>query len=166
MHQVTVIDWARFDRANAELARRIRASRIAIDTIVAINRGGAVSGVCMAHLLGISDLITFTLQMMKGDAPNAERGNAVIGGTEVFDRLKGRRVLLVDDAVGSGLTLEAARRELAGASLGFLATAATIWNTEEHDVCPATYHGDITPGWVLFPWEVSELPRAGDELEP
>ena len=157
MRAVTIIDWGRFDAANAILAQKIRHSGLEIDTILAINRGGAVSGVCLSHLLGHSDFMTFTVKMMASDAPNAARGAARISGAEALTVLEGKQVLLVDDAVGSGLTLVHARRVLAAVGVRSLATAATIWNMEDHRTCPADYFGDTTPGWVLFPWEVSAL---------
>ena len=150
---VTPIDWLQFERANALLADSISRSGTTFDIVLAINRGGAISGVCVSHLLGIARMLTFTIQVTMSDTANAQRKQATVIGTEVFTHLTGKHVLLVDDAVGSGETLIIAKQALHSVELLSLTTAATIWNTEDHADCPADHYGGTTPGWVYFPWE-------------
>ena len=151
--RTTVVSWDRFDRDTRRLAGKIEAARVRPDFILGVNRGGAVTAVLLSHLLDVRDMLTFSIQMTVDARPNAERRPARIVGAEILLRLAGRRVLLVDDAIGSGRTYEEARRVLAPVAVKSLHTAATIWNRELHAECPADFHGGTTPGWVLFPWE-------------
>jgi uncharacterized protein len=157
-HQpVTFVGWRRFETATRKLAEKIDAARLEPDLVLAINRGGAVAGVLLSHLLGVRDMLTFTIQMMDNSLANARRHEARFIGAEVLPSLRGRRVLLADDAVGSGDTLVAARAVLTQYSLRSLHTAASIWNRERHPTkCPADYFGGTTKGWVHFPWEKVE----------
>lgn len=152
----TRVSWQDFDRANAHLADQIRAAAVPIDTILAIARGGAVSGVALAHALGIRDFFTITVRTTLSDHPNADRSTPVTQATEHLPPLAGRNVLLIDDVTGTGTTLAIARRLLAPLGLAALHTAVTFWNLEEAGpgaICPANFHGATTPSWVIFPWE-------------
>ena len=157
-HQpVTFVGWRRFETASQKLAEKIEAAHLQPDLVLAINRGGAVAGVLLSHLLGVRDMLTFTIQMMDNSLANSRRHRAKIIGAEILPSLRGRRALLVDDAVGSGDTLVAARASLRDCGLYSLQTAATIWNRERHPAeCPADFFGGTTKGWVHFPWEKFE----------
>ena len=150
---VTYLDWSVFEQDTRRLASRIAASGLEFDAILAINRGGAVTGVMLSHMLDIRDFLTFSIQLTVTSEPDAPRTPPLVIGDEVLARLAGKRVLLADDVVGSGETLIVARDKLAPHGVTSLHTSATIWNRERHRVCPADFFGGTAPGWVMLPWE-------------
>ncbi|ORT47309.1 phosphoribosyltransferase family protein [Frankia sp. KB5] len=133
------------------------------DVVVGILRGGMVPAVLLAHHLGVRDVRALTITHTQSDgvnAPKAER--PVLANPDSVGRLDDRDVLLVDDVVGSGDTLDAARSHLVHSHPGSVRTAVCLlnlanWPTTRGpasgDGRIATYVGREIRRWVVFPWE-------------
>ena len=150
----TYVSWDSVGTSSQLLADKIFNSGVRPDIIVAILRGGAIIGVLLSHSLKIPNLLTIPIRTTSRDGPNPPRIPPEVGVTGNLSALRGKTVLIVDDAVTTGKTFATARQLLHSASPGRILTAAAFWDKQASSACPADFHGDVTPGWVMFPWEI------------
>jgi uncharacterized protein len=99
------VSWSDYHKTIERLAARIHASGWRFDQIVCIARGGLRVGDTLSRIFDIP-LAIISTQSYGGEA-GTERGELTVAEhmTMTTDSL-GRRVLLVDDLVDSGVTLE------------------------------------------------------------
>ncbi|TXC71458.1 purine phosphoribosyltransferase [Sphingomonas ginsenosidivorax] len=138
---------------------RLLADRLAdarVDGVVGIARSGLVPAVMLSHMLGVRPFAVLDIARTHSDAIRADKSQPANHGALGLERMRGRRVLLVDDVVGQGLTLDAACRVLVQAGADPV-TATLVVNRDnlagrnpraivDHWAC------DVH-GWVIFPWE-------------
>jgi hypothetical protein len=136
-----------------ELAAQIKRDGYRPEIIVGIQRGGCVPAVFLSHLLDVPDLCTFGIRTTESEAVKAARTAPKVSDTEVLHRVRGRRVLLVDDVTNTGTTLALAKSKVSEFNPSSCKTAVIIWDGDGSAGCSADYVADRTPSWVVFPWE-------------
>lgn len=106
-----IIDWSAHDVKVKTLAMQILASGIHYDTIIAVARGGLIAGTQLSHLLNKKLAVIFA-SSYHGPV-EGRQGNIHISHNiaTLVDSL-GKRVLLVDDLVDSGVTLQEIKKIL------------------------------------------------------
>jgi len=149
--------------AGVELLASAIAAQRAPHLIVGVGRGGVpLASALAAHLA--APMSTVTARHNLTDA----RSTPASGHVEV-DRgdiagvplVPGAQVLVTDDICGSGATLAAVTRALAGRVHPVVFTTATLCCNEGSTRRPDLWLWDVAD-WVVFPWEASH----GADTEP
>ncbi len=127
-----------------------------IEAIVGISRSGLVPAVMLSHRIGVRALSAIHIARTLSDEINAAKRDPVWHGLLDTPALAGRKVLVVDDIVGKGLTMRmavAALRQIAASTL----TAALVVNKANLADTPVAsvvdHYGCVVHGWTIFPWE-------------
>lgn len=149
-----IFSWAEINALTHLLAEK--ASARDIECIVGISRSGLIPAVMLSHMLGVRPFGALDIVRTSSDALHAAKSEPVRRGGLNLDTMAGRRVLVVDDIVGEGLTMEAARDDLE--RIGAVPTLCTLVVNRENlgardpaevvDFWACSVHG-----WVIFPWE-------------
>ncbi len=151
MHRLS---WAEINGLVALLAER--AAHDKIDCIVGVMRAGMIPAVMLSHITGIRHVSTIAIVRTRSDAIDAAKDAPVCHGILNPEALAGRRVLVVDDIIGKGLTMTMARDALiAAGATPVLATLVVNRENLGHDRFAevADHWGCVVRGWVIFPWD-------------
>lgn len=139
--------------ASDRLARRIRESGFAPDTVIAVARGGFMPARFVCDFLGVSRLLSLKVQHYGAGAQAQRRAEVT---EPLGSPIRGARVLLVDDVNDSGETLEAARPYLEG--LEPAAIRIAVLHEKSNTDCRADFVAESIREWrwILYPWAVVE----------
>lgn len=124
------------------------------DTIVSIARGGATLGHALSVALDLRNLQSIRIESYDGER---QRGNVIIKG--VCDFSESKKVLIVDDIVDSGKTLDALLDILRHQYPNIEYKTASIFTKEAACIQPDFSLHEATD-WISFYWEVDFLPEA------
>ncbi len=147
------LTWTDVDTAVRHVVREVRAAQI--DYIVGVARSGLIPAVHVAHLLNIASFGVIWVSRTISDAKDAPKTAPRVGPIILPADVDGRSVLVVDDIVGEGATIVAARRELESRG-GHVTTCALAVNLNNlKGVSPEHLLDSFaiaSHGWVEFPW--------------
>ena len=150
------ISWAEYGNLAEALAEKVRSGGKAFDLVVGIARGGIPVAMVVSDRLGVKvDFIN-----VKSYSGIAERSAPRILST-LTESVGGRRILLVDDLVDHGVTLDVLRRFLAEQKPELLQTAVLFkkpWSKTEPD-----YYLETVDKWIVFPFELNEVNRLREQ---
>lgn len=150
--------WLDTDGFTRTLAEKLVTDQYIPDVIVGILRGGCVPAIHLSHLLHVRPFYALHVQSTLSDEYGSEQQDPIVSCDRSLTELQGRRVLLVDDVTGSGVTLRAAKEYIQSFTPAELRSCALVWNTFplpgevsvrplEADYCVTQAHG-----WVVYPW--------------
>lgn len=150
-----VLSWELFGRAERELAAQIAASDFRPDIIIAVARGGLIP----------AGALSYALDVKLSDAMNVEFYTGV--GLTLPDpvllaplldtsSMSGKRLLVVDDVVDSGRTMQLVMKQLRG--FGVEVRSAVLYAKPTTVILP-DYLWRRTDRWIVFPWS-AEPPLA------
>lgn len=155
MEKVTYLTWNDIEKSSNVLFEQIQRQGIAFDAIVAIQRGGCIPGVCLSHIMGISEFYSIGMRTTSTENIRSTRlAEPIISVDHSLKNIKDKRILIVDDVVNTGNTMNTAKEWLWKFHPSSLSTAALVWDgscSNKH--CPVDFHSLYTPDWVVFPWE-------------
>ena len=153
--------WDEIDGLTRLLADRLAGA--GIEGVVGIARSGLVPAVMLSHRMGVRPFAVLDIARTDSDAVEAGKSQPADRGALGLEAMRGRRVLLIDDIVGQGLTLDAARGVLAAAGAEPVTAVLVVNHANlagrearaivDHWAC------DVH-GWVVFPWEGKDGPDA------
>jgi hypoxanthine phosphoribosyltransferase len=150
------ISWTVYGRLAAELVEKIRSQGRNYDLVIGIARGGIPVAMVISDELGVKiDIIN-----VKSYDGIAQRKHPKIISTLAED-VKGRRVLVVDDLVDEGDTMQTVLKHLSDKSPRVLNAAVLFrkpWSKFEPD-----FYIETLDEWVVFPWERGEVGRILEE---
>lgn len=129
------VDWADIDAFCLEMAHE--GSRLGIEKVIGVSRGGLIPGVIISHLMGVPfDSITWQTR----DGDNRD--------TKKVLNFNNPKYMIVDDMVDSGKTM------IDLMCLAPDAVKAVIFNKKE-DVLLDIVGQELynVSEWVVFPWE-------------
>jgi hypoxanthine phosphoribosyltransferase len=160
------VSWSDYHKAIELLAAKVHASGWAFDQIVCIARGGLRVGDVMSRIYKLPLAIIFT-SSYTGES-GTQRGELTVSKhiSMTTDRL-GERVLLVDDLVDSGITLEVVKRHIQAehAAVKEIRTAV-LWYKACSKFKPDYYVDYLRENpWIHQPFEPYDLMRPEDLRE-
>lgn len=153
-------DWHAFSQYVSEIGEAVALDG-APDTVVGVLRGGMIPAVQLAHLLGVRTVRAIEVTHTLSDGvDSAKTPRPTVTNKGSLGDLSRQDVLIVDDIVGSGLTMLTCRGLVERARASRVRTAALTVNSVNWDLArdippheELTYVGHIFAGWVTFPWE-------------
>ncbi len=155
MEKVTYLAWSDIEKNCMALLKQIQRQAIEFDAVVAIQRGGCIPGVCLSHIMGISDFYTIGIRTTSSENVRSARlEKPVLSADSSLKCIKNKRVLIIDDVVNTGNTITVAKKWLWNFQPASLKSAALVWDGSYNNVdCPVDFHALYTLDWVVFPWE-------------
>lgn len=150
------ISWSTLGTLLARLAEEIRSSGPLPDTIVGITRGGLTPAVALAHRLNVPEFRILGIPRNSSNNRYSERGAASLEYVVPDSPLTGKRVLIVDDIMGDGGTMETAVRTVRAMGAAEVRTAVLVRNQN----CPSRpdHQAAEVDDWTVFPWEAPPGP--------
>lgn len=150
-----VVTWEHHDELVHQLVKNISDSGWEFDTIVCIARGGSLAGLRLSHLMGGKELATIATRSYRGRNGMEQRELVISEHIAMTAKELGKRVLLVDDLVDSGISIEKVKERLfeRHPEVEEIRTAALFYKTcSMHTPC---YFGKIEDNstWIVFPFE-------------
>jgi hypoxanthine phosphoribosyltransferase len=155
-----VMDWSVLGEALDSLCAQIAQAAARPDSILAVSRGGLPVAVHLANHLDIDDFRVIAVSRNTSGGRFSEKHAPRLEWVSWCDTLTGRSVLVVDDVVGEGATLEFVVKLARGCGAARVDTAALV--RMAHASGSLDYVGAVLDDWVVFPWERltdAELPQ-------
>jgi hypoxanthine phosphoribosyltransferase len=157
------VSWDAYHAAIERLAAIVAASGWQFDEVVCIARGGLRVGDTLSRIFK-SPLAIISTSSYTGEA-GMERGEITVAKHMTMTTAKlGARILLVDDLVDSGITLEVVKRHLLAdfAEVREVRTAV-LWYKACSKVAPDYYVDYLAENpWIHQPFEPYDLMQPAD----
>ncbi|MBC7514412.1 MAG: phosphoribosyltransferase [Herminiimonas sp.] len=148
------VDWAEYHRSIEDLAALVHASSWKFDQILCLARGGLRPGDVLSRIFDVPLAILSTSSYRA--SAGTEQGELDIASAVTMARgTLGGRILLVDDLVDSGITLQRVQAHLADSYLAVTEIrTAVIWY-KQCSVLKPDYHVRYLPEnpWIHQPFE-------------
>lgn len=159
-----VLSWLQVTRLVRQLAFDIRSSGFAPDVIVAIARGGYVPARLLADYLGVTALTAVRVVHYAAGARRQRQARLV---EPLPVRVRGRKVLVVDDVADTGDTYVVACRHLARAGPAAIRTAA-LHTKHGSRFLPDYFAKTLTTWrWINYPWaRIEDIGGFIDRMRP
>lgn len=148
-----IVKWEEIRRLSRNIITQINNSNVQIDTLVTIFRGGSI----LSLILGanIKNVNTSCLHIKRSltNEVNSEFGNSIFKGITNENEIKGKNILITEDIIDSGLTLDRAieiLKEYKPKNI-YIATFYNF-NKKKYKI---SFTGEFVeqPCWFIFPWE-------------
>ncbi len=136
------------------LAEKVVKSGYFPDILIGILRGGFIIARIVADALDIDDLGVVEVKFYKSIGERAER--PIITQPLIME-VRDKNVLIVDDVVDSGRTLEIVSQQVRLRGAKKVKSAALF--VKPRSIINPDYYIIKTNKWILFPWELGELFR-------
>ncbi len=146
--------WNDVHRLSLMLTKKVIESGYLPDVLVGILRGGYIIARIVADILNVEELGVVEVKFYKSIGERAER--PVITQPLILD-VRDKNVLIVDDVVDSGRTLEIVSQQVRLRGAKNVKSAALF--VKPRSIINPDYYVVKTTKWVLFPWEICELFR-------
>lgn len=138
------ISWEQFHRDAQALAERLKEAG-PFDAMVAITRGGLVAAAIVARALGIRAIETVSVVSYDRTAQGEVK---IVKAIAPDIAAMGERLLIIDDLVDSGTTMEIVRKLCPGAHV------ATVYAKPKGRTLADTVVSEVSQDtWIVFPWE-------------
>lgn len=131
-----------------------------IDYIIAIQRGGLIPATILSHKLAVREVIVIRSSRTLGDEINSKKSTPIVYKNEDLRKIKNKRVIIVDDIVGTGETIKMVKKTILSYNPSSVLSFTCYLNTNNWDKSNKVSPGEIIDqigvkvnGWVLFPWE-------------
>lgn len=117
------------------------------DYIIALSRGGLPLGVSLSHALNV-DLIPLKFSTRDFQDKYSQQELHALK-----ERIQNKKILIVDDLVDSGFTLEALLKDFEEFKENI--TTFTWLYKDIGDFTPDYFDEEVSPkDWIVFPWEI------------
>lgn len=145
-----LLTWDDVATSALKLARQITATPSQYDRLITLGKGGWPLARILADLLRLPDAASLGISFYDG----LERKNAPSLSQELPASVKGQRILLVDDVVDSGDSIEFAREYLQKMGVATVETASLYYKPRSKYT--PDYFAEETTAWIIFPHEYVE----------
>ncbi len=151
MHTLA-LTWDDLSQASKLLARKLAATQVQWDAMVAVTRGGLIPAGLISHELDIRHIETICIASYE-ESTRIQRMPKVIKNLSQ----KWPNVLVIDDLVDTGKTFQLVQKMLPQAQYAALYAKPKGLNVVNHYVREVTQDT-----WIVFPWETSPLTAASN----
>ena len=148
------VTWDEVHKLSLMLAEKVVKSGYFPDILIGILRGGFIIARIVADALDIDDLGVVEVKFYKSIGERAER--PIITQPLIME-VRDKNVLIVDDVVDSGRTLEIVSQQVRLRGAKKVKSAALF--VKPRSIINPDYYIIKTNKWILFPWELGELFR-------
>lgn len=156
------LSWTDIEKICKQFVAQI-ASQKHFDFIIGIQRGGVVPSVVLSHMMDNRNIIFLDIVRTESSRVNSEKNAPRLNQNCDLSVIKNKKVLIVDDIVGEGTTLESAKRFVASHTPSEVFTSVCVINLSNWEKynnvdwrSKINYAGKAVNGWVIFPWETYE----------
>jgi uncharacterized protein len=152
---VYMLSWQRFEDGVQHIFQSLGLAGYRPDVLICIVRGGLVVGTKLAHLLDVSDLVTVHIQRNTTSDMYPDRHPPQVMTTSL-PIPEQARILIVDDIIGSGATMQTATTLAKTYHPISLQTVSLVVNTNglnHAGIDPPDYFAFQVDDWLVFPWE-------------
>ena len=152
MVEFQYLSWPEYGNLAEALAEKVRSSGKQFDLVIGIARGGMPVAMVVSDHLGVR--VDF-INVKSYDGVTKVSAPRIL--STLTEAVEGKNILLVDDLVDQGDTLEAMKEYLRKQKPRVLETAVLFkkpWSKAEPD-----YYLEVVDKWVVFPFELSEINR-------
>lgn len=151
--RLNYLSWSQYGELVTKLADEVVASGERFDLVIGIARGGMPVAMVVADTLGVRvDFLN-----VKSYTDVGERTKPKILST-ITENITGKRVLVVDDLVDGGETMESITEYLLSQRPSSMKTAVLFtkpWSTFAPD-----FSLKVVDKWIVFPYERGEVKRS------
>ncbi len=147
------VDWNEIRILSKNILSQIKTENLEIDTLVTIFRGGSVlSLILSANIENLKTACIHVTRSLSNDA-NAEFGSSIYKGITNFSEIEGKNILLTEDIIDSGLTIDNVIQELKKYNPKniYIATFYNFNKGKYKNVISGERMSDYC--WIVFPWE-------------
>lgn len=151
--EICNISWNEVEKGVANILKEIKEKDINVDTIVPILRGGAPLGNLISNNMA-SDIAYIHIRRTASNDINAEFKVPVLKGITNSETIEGKDILIVDDLLDKGVTMEFAIEELKKLNPKSI-HVAVLYNftkLENEDMYIVGLEMKEKK-WIVFPWE-------------
>lgn len=151
-----ILSWTDIDKLIDHLIPQFNGE---FDGLLMITKGGLVPGGILSEALGIKHVLTASVYFP--DDVDQKLAWPTFMQFPADTLLVNRRILIVDDIWGNGRSIMIVRGRLAAVGCE-CETAVLHYRYKDnlfHDAEP-DYYGAITNRYIVYPWEMSVLPRS------
>jgi hypothetical protein len=157
-----ILSWTDIDKLIDHLIPQFRGE---FDGLLMITKGGLVPGGILSEALGLKHVLTASAYFP--DDVDRRLAWPTFVQFPADTLLVDRRILIVDDIWGNGRAIMTVRGRLQAVGCE-CETAVLHYRYKDnlfHDAEP-DYYGAITDRYIVYPWEMSVLPRSSFSLKP
>jgi len=153
------LDWSKIEKLCSKVISLIKKDKFNPEIIITIQRGGLIPATIISHTLKIRDVMVVNIKRTTSDKVNSNKIPAKILSPLDKNKVMNRRVLIVDDIIGSGETLNVLEKSINNLHPADLRKAILIKNEDNFvksslkETIKIDYLGKTVHGWVIFPWE-------------
>jgi len=150
--------WEEIEESIFEIASKMLEEDYMPDVIVAILTGGLIPAKLLSDLLDIKTIRYIEIKFYKG--VRVTEMKPLLKGIYI-DNLEGKKVLIVDDVVDTGTTLEVVEQIVRFFNPLEVKTATLYvkpWSRKYPN-----YYNIIIDKWIIFPWDKWEVVRERPE---
>lgn len=151
------VTWQEVDAMAGCIARKVKRSRFRPEVLIGISRGGLVPVRLLGDHLDLDRIGTMRVKRYgKKERPTS---NKPVISQRASIKVKGRKVLLVDDVADKGHSLNAAIRHLRERGAAQIEIATLHFKL--HSVVKPRFYAQRTnpTTWLVYPWEREEHKR-------
>ena len=148
------VSWDEVHKLSLMLAKKIVEGGYIPDVIIGVLRGGFIVARIVSDVLGIDDLGVVEVKFYKSIGERAER--PIVTQPLVLE-VRDKEVLIIDDVVDSGRTLEIVSQQVRLRGARRVKSAALF--VKPKSIINPDYYIVKTDKWILFPWEICEVLR-------
>lgn len=159
-NNVNYIDWKEISAIVKKMSDNIK-SDYNPEIIISIVRGGMIPSVILSHTLNIRKIENIKSIETISDEINAVKQEPMIDEKVNLSEIRRKKVLIVDDILGSGATIRKIKEEVKKWQPKELRTAICVVNEENWEKSnkfsyndEIEYIGKAVRGWTVFPWEM------------
>lgn len=147
--------WDDIERYCTQIHQCVKQSNKLPDVIIAVGRGGMIPARILSDLLGVRTVYMYNIKLYTGVNQRAAKPTV-----EVFSPyLTGKHILLVDDIMDTGATIEAVIKDIQAKRPTTIRTVTLIAKRDakvKPTFCGVTCE---EKDWIIFPWEKGEADR-------
>jgi len=159
MIKINKISWFKIEKICLQIIEDIKKDKFKPDVIVTIQRGGFIPTAIISHGLEIRELIVTDIKRTISDKVNSKKQPPKLINNLDRKKIEAKKVLIVDDIVGSGETLTLLVNKIMNLKPFEVRTAVVILNLDNYEKKlkqerpVINFLGKQVRGWVVFPWE-------------